>query len=127
KLIGLLFLENNLPPHVFTPARLTVLKLLAAQAAISLENTRLYRDLEKREAKIRRLVDANRMGIFIWNLEGQIIEANQAFLHMVNYSREDLVAGRLNWRSLTPPEWRDVTQQAVAQLNVTGIVQPYEK
>jgi PAS domain S-box-containing protein len=127
KLIGVLYLENNLTPHVFNPTRIAVLKLLASQAAISLENTRLYRDLEKREAKIRRLVDANIMGIFIWNLEGQIIEANQAFLHMVNYSREDLVAGRLSWRSLTPPEWRDVTERAVAQLKVTGIVQPYEK
>jgi PAS domain S-box-containing protein len=127
KLIGVLYLENNLAPHVFTPARIAVLKLLASQAAISLENTRLYRDLEKREAKIRRLVDANIMGIFIWNIEGQIIEANQAFLHMVNYSREDLVAGRLSWRSLTPPEWRDVTERGLVQLKVTGILQPYEK
>ena len=47
-----------------------MLKLLASQAAISLENTRLYRDLEEREAKIRRLVDANIIGIFIWELEG---------------------------------------------------------
>ena len=45
KLIGVLYLENNLTPHVFTPARIAVLKLLASQAAISLENTRLYRDL----------------------------------------------------------------------------------
>jgi PAS domain S-box-containing protein len=127
KLIGVLYLENNLTPHVFTPTRIAVLKLLASQAAISLENTRLYHDLEKREAKIRRLVDANIMGIFIWNLEGQIIEANQAFLHLVNYNREDLLAGRLSWRSLTPPEWRDVTERAVAQIRVTGIVQPYEK
>jgi C4-dicarboxylate-specific signal transduction histidine kinase len=53
KLIGLLYLENNLTPHVFTPTRLTVLKLLASQAAISLENTRLYRDLEEREGALR--------------------------------------------------------------------------
>ena len=71
KLIGVLYLENNLTPHVFTPTRIAVLKLLASQAAISLENTRLYRDLEEREAKIRRLVDANIIGIFIWNLEGR--------------------------------------------------------
>ena len=63
-------------PKVFTPTRLAVLKLLASQAAISLENTRLYRGLEEREAKIRRLVDANIIGIFMWNLEGEIIEAN---------------------------------------------------
>ncbi|HTD15868.1 MAG TPA: ATP-binding protein, partial [Chthoniobacterales bacterium] len=127
KLIGVLYLENNLTPHVFTPTRITVLKLLASQAAISLENTRLYRDLEKREAKIRRLVDANIMGIFIWNFEGQIIEANEAFLQMVEYSREDLVSGRLNWNDLTPAEWRDLSERVVAELKATGTRQPYEK
>jgi PAS domain S-box-containing protein len=127
KLIGLLYLENNLTPHVFTPARIAVLKLLASQAAISLENTRLYRDLEKREAKIRRLVDANIMGICIWNIDGRIFEANEAFLHLVNYSREDLVSGRVNWRDLTPPEFRELTERAVTQLKATGILQPYEK
>ncbi|MDB5402036.1 MAG: hypothetical protein JWQ55_4054, partial [Rhodopila sp.] len=106
KLIGVLYLENNLAPHVFTPARLAVLKLLASQAAISLENTRLYRDVVEREAKIRRLVDANIIGIFIWESEGQIFEANDAFLRMVGQDRDDLVAGRLRWTDLTPPEWR---------------------
>ncbi|MBV8227926.1 MAG: GAF domain-containing protein, partial [Verrucomicrobia bacterium] len=127
KLIGVLYLENNLTPHVFTPTRISVLKLLASQAAISLENTRLYRDLEKREAKIRRLVDANIMGLFIWNFDGQIIEANEAFLHMVNYSREDLVSGRLSWKDLTPPEWSDLNKRNIAKVKVTGALQPYEK
>ena len=68
-----------------------MLKLLASQAAISLENSRLYRDLEQREAKIRRLVDANIIGIFIWEFEGRILEANDAFLRIVGYDREDLV------------------------------------
>ena len=70
KLIGVLYLENNLAPRVFAPARIAVLKLLASQAAIALENTRLYRDLAEREAKIRRLVDANIIGIFIWDFDG---------------------------------------------------------
>src|SRR5262249_45904995 len=50
KLIGVLYLENNLTPHVFTPARIAVLKLLASQAAISLENARLYTDVQQTEA-----------------------------------------------------------------------------
>src|SRR6202163_1840561 len=58
KLIGVLYLENNLASHVFTPARVLVLELLASQAAISLENARLYSDLQEREARIRRLVDS---------------------------------------------------------------------
>jgi PAS domain S-box-containing protein len=116
-----------LAPHVFTPKRLAMLELLASQAAISLENTRLYRDLEEREAKIRRLVDANIMGIFIWNLQGEIIEANDAFLHMLEYSREDVVSGRVRWRDLTPAEWRDRDEQAVADLKATGTAQPFQK
>jgi PAS domain-containing protein len=42
----------------------------------------LYRDLEQRESKIRRLVDDNIIGIFIWELEGRILEANDAFLKL---------------------------------------------
>ena len=107
KLIGVLYLENNLAPRVFAPARIAVLKLLASQAAISLENARLYGDLQEREAKIRRLVDANIIGIFICEHEGRYLEANDAFLRMVGYDREDLVSGRLRWTDLTPPEWRE--------------------
>ena len=107
KLNGVLYLENNLARSVFAPARIAVLKLLASQAAIALENTYLYRDLAEREAKIRRLVEANIIGVFIGDLDGRIVEANDAFLRIVGYDREDLVAGRLRWTEMTPPEWRD--------------------
>ena len=126
-LTGVLYLENKLAPHVFTPTRIAVLKLLASQAAICLENTRLYHDLEEREAKIRRLVDANIIGIFIWKIRGEIIEANEAFLRIVGYSREDLNSGRLRWTDLTPADWRERDEQAIAELEATGSIQPYEK
>jgi len=127
KLIGVLYLENNLAPGVFAAARTAVLKLLASQAAISIENSRLYRDLAEREARIRRLVDANIVGIFVWELEGRIIEANDAFLAMVGYDREDLVASRLRWTELTPPEWRDRDKQLIPELAKSGTLQPFEK
>jgi len=127
KLIGALYLENNLASHVFTPERISVLELLASQAAISLENARLYNDLREREARIRRLVDSNIIGIVIWDVQGRIIEANQAFLDIVGYAREDLVSGRLRWTELTPAEWRDADDQALAQLKVARTVQPREK
>ncbi len=127
KLIGVLYLENNLTPHVFTSARLAVLKLLASQAAISLENARLYRDLKEREAKIRRLVDSNIIGIFIWDFEGQIREANEAFLNMVGYNHEELVAGRIRWTDLTPPDWRDRDARWVQEHKMTGTLRPIEK
>src|SRR5262249_35164420 len=127
KTIGVLHLENNLTPRVFTPERVTVLKVLASQAAISLDNTRLYRDLADREGKIRRLVDANIIGIFVADLEGQVVEANDAFLRIVGYDRVDLASGRVRWNELTPPEWRERDIRTLAELRSTGTVQPFEK
>jgi PAS domain S-box-containing protein len=127
KLIGVLYLENNLSPRVFAPARIAVLKLVASQAAIALENAHLYRDVAARETKIRRLVDSNIIGIFIWDLDGRIIEANDEFLRMVNYDREDLAAGRVSWLDLTPRDWRDGNAQRVDEVRITGTAQPYEK
>src|SRR5262245_782004 len=107
KIIGLVYLENSLAPHVFTPDRVTVLKMLASQAAIWLENARVSGDLSNRESRIRRLVEANVVGIFLWDLDGPIFEANDAFLGMVQYSRDDLVSGAVRWPELTPTEWRE--------------------
>ncbi|HVE06837.1 MAG TPA: ATP-binding protein, partial [Paraburkholderia sp.] len=126
-MIGLLYLENNLATHAFTPQRVSVLELLASQAAITLENARLYRDLAEREARIRRLVDANIVGILIFHLEGPIFEANEAFLRIVGYDRDDLASGRMRWTELTPPEWRDRDNQLITELLATGTLQPFEK
>ncbi|WP_249155598.1 trifunctional serine/threonine-protein kinase/ATP-binding protein/sensor histidine kinase [Bradyrhizobium japonicum] len=127
RLIGMLYLENNLTTAAFTPARMVVLTLLASQAAISIENASLYRDLAEREARIRRLVDANIIGIFVWDPDGRIMDANEAFLRIIGYGRDDLISGQLRWRDLTPAEWRAADDRRVADLEATGITQPYEK
>jgi len=79
------------------------------------------------EAKIRRLVEANVVGIVMWNLEGAITGANEAFLRMVQYDREDLASGRVRWADLTPAEWSGHAERAVADLRATGMFQPFEK
>ncbi|MFJ1256203.1 GAF domain-containing protein [Cupriavidus sp. CuC1] len=128
KLIGVLYLENNLAPRVFAPARTAVLKLLASQAATAIENAHLYRDLAQREAKFQRLLDANFIGIFIWHLDGRILEANDAFLHMLGYHRDHLVSARLNWADLTPPEWHERDTRLAQEFRLTGSVPPpFEK
>jgi PAS domain S-box-containing protein len=127
ELSGILLLENALTSHAFTPPQIAVLELLAAQAAIALENTRLYSDLQEREAKVRRLVDANIIGIVIIDLGGRIIEANDAFLGMVGYEREDLISGRMLWTDLTPPEWRAGDVKRVDEVKLTGTLRPFEK
>ena len=87
----------------------------------------MYRDLAQREAKIRRLVDSNIIGILIWGVEGQILEANDAFLRMVQYDREDVAAGRVGWRDMTPPEWGELDAQAIEDVTRTGATQTFEK
>ena len=79
------------------------------------------------EAKVRCLIDANIMGIFIWHLDGRIVDANEAFLRIVGYGRDDLSSGRLRWRELTPAEWRTADERRVAELEATGTAQPHEK
>jgi PAS domain S-box-containing protein len=102
--------------------------VLAMQAAISLENTRLYSEVQEREARIRRLLDANIVGITIWELDTpRLIEVNDAFLDIVGYSREELVSGRMPWPELTPPEWRAVDAQRFADLRATGRSTAVEK
>jgi PAS domain S-box-containing protein len=127
RLTGILYLENNLTPRAFTPDRVALLTVLASQAAISLENSRLYRDVADREGKIRRLVDANIIGIFIADREGWIIEANDAFLRILGYGREDLVSRRVRWTELSPPEWRERDILTQAELNSAGVVRSFEK
>src|SRR5258706_6898099 len=86
----------------------------------------LHSQLEQHEAKIRRLVDANIIGIIIWDLEGRILEANDAFLRMGGYEREDLISGRLNRTDLTPPEWRERDARTDAELKMIGAVHLFE-
>ncbi|HEX8896473.1 MAG TPA: ATP-binding protein [Terriglobales bacterium] len=111
----------------------------AYQAVLQIENLKFevaerekaeaeVRELAKGlEAKIRRLVDANVVGIVMWDLEGAITEANDAFLRMVQYDREDLASGRVRWTDLTPAEWRDRDERTLSELKETGIFQPFEK
>ena len=104
ELIGALYLENNLASHVFTPARITILELLAAQAAISLENARLYSDLlqenrERRtaeaamrgsEARWRTLFENVPVGVALVGSRGLYAEVNPAFCRMTGYSEAEL-------------------------------------
>ena len=127
KLIGALYLENNRAPRVLAPARTAVLKLLASQAAISIENSRLYRDLAQREAKVRRLVDANIIGIFTWHSDGRVFDANEEFLRIIGYSRDDLASRGLRWTDFTLPEWRERDARVMEELKRGEAVQAQER
>jgi PAS domain S-box-containing protein len=88
---------------------------------------RLHGEIEERETKIRRLVDSNIIGVFIWDFDGRILDANDEFLRMVSYDREDLVSGRIRWADLTPPDWRDRNNARIEQQKSIGRFEPFEK
>ncbi len=91
------------------------------------ERKRAEKALRDSEARIRRLVDANIIGIFIGDLNGRISEANDAFLRISGYSRDDVSAGTLCWTDMTPPQYRAADEHAREELKKTGRSTPIEK
>ena len=83
--------------------------------------------LKKSEARFSLLVEANLIGVILASADGTIREANDAFLKMVGYSRQDLQNGVMNWHEMTPPEYSAQDQQIVQELTVSGNSAPFEK
>ena len=91
------------------------------------EQKRTEAALHESKQRFHRLMDSTLIGVTLTNLEGTVIEANQAFLSMVGFNRQELLSGHLHWTTMTPPEYRERDQQALEQLQTTGAYQPYEK
>ena len=91
------------------------------------EREQAFIELQKSEAQFRRLVESNIIGIILVDLSGKITEANDAFLQMVGYTREELQLGRLRLNEMTPPEYRHLEEQAIAEFITTGACTPFEK
>jgi len=90
----------------------------------------MIRDVTERtrnEARMRRLVDSNAQGVMFWNAAGEITSANDAFLRIVEYTREDLAAKRINWSGITPPEHQQADWRAQQEIATNGVCTPYEK
>jgi len=88
------------------------------------------RDISERkriESRFRRLVDSNAQGMMFWHADGRVMEANDEFLRMVGYSRDDLLEGRLNFREMTPPEFAEADARADAEIAARGSCAPFEK
>jgi len=87
---------------------------------------RLEEALRASEDRFRRLIDSNIIGVLVVE-SGIITEANDVFLRMIGYSRDDVVSRRLRWREMTPPEYDEVDAKARQQIAAYGGFAPYEK
>lgn len=83
--------------------------------------------LRESDMRLRRLVESNIVGVTITDAGGTIHEANEAFLSLIGYDQEDLAAGRIQWTTLTPPEYWERDAQAHETLRTSGAFPPYEK
>ena len=118
-LCGALYLENNLASHVFTPGRTAVLKVLASQAAISLDNAHLYADLKaaeektrQAERKVRRVVDNIPALVWTASPDGLTNFFGQRWLEYTGLSPEETLG--LGWTATIHPD--DLEQlQAIFQ------------
>jgi PAS domain S-box-containing protein len=125
RLIGVLYLENALSTHIFSPERISLLRLLGSIAAASLENARLFRELQQREARLRRLFNSNIIGIFNWNLDGRILDANDAFLRIMGYDADDLACGGMHWTDMKPGRYTG-DDEIMKEMLATGLAPPFE-
>jgi len=90
----------------------------------------VWRDITERkriQRRFSRLVEGNVQAVFFWNVDGTITDANDAFLRMTGYNREDLASGALNWQALTPPEYLEADRRALAEIAEKGVCAPFEK
>jgi len=84
--------------------------------------------LRKSDERLRRFYESGMVGVVNWNMNGLIEDANDKFLEMVGYTREELVAGRIDWIEMTPPEYRHLDEKCMQELIATGVNRdPFEK
>jgi len=79
------------------------------------------------DARLRRIMESGIVGVFYWRMDGTITDANDSFLQMIGRDRSDLLAGEVNWRTLTPPEWFDEDDRRAAEVVERGVAGPWEK
>ena len=83
--------------------------------------------MRESEARLRRAMAIETVGVIFFKTDGTITETNDAFLRMSGYSREDTEQGLVRWDIMTPPEWMPHSLRAVEEFEATGRTNPYQK
>jgi PAS domain S-box-containing protein len=91
------------------------------------ERKRVEQALRESESQLRGLFDANLIGIIIGDFQGNILEVNDAWLATLGYTREEVLSPEVNFLEITPPEFRHLDEQAMAQMKQVGRHAPFEK
>lgn len=79
------------------------------------------------EARLQAILESSLAGLFWWEADGRISDANDAFLRLVGYDRAELAAGNLRWTTLTPPEWMEQDRVLLGVIRERGTLPPFQK
>ncbi len=90
------------------------------------EQTHARDALQKSESRARRLVESNLIGVIFSMIDGDVFDANEAFLKLAGYTEEDLKQGRITWEALTPQNARFLDPDAAGEIRSIGSCTPYE-
>lgn len=91
------------------------------------DRRRIEETLQASEAQLRRIIDSGMVGVYYTNAACDIVRANDAFLRMLGYTQDDVAAGRLNERRLTPVGLRALDEVKMAETLEVGVTSPWEK
>lgn len=100
--------------------------IMAIMADLS-DRKRAEAALKLSQERLTSFFEGNIIGIVFGYLDGRIEQANDAFLEMIGYARQDLEAGHLSWITITPVEYHEMDQQCIAEARVSGACTPFEK
>ncbi len=95
--------------------------------ADALNRLQFVTSLENSEAKFKSLFESGLLGILFWDAQGGITDANQVFLNMVGYTKDELLSGEISWKDLTPSEYEKKDQELIMELAEKGSVTAFEK
>lgn len=77
--------------------------------------------------RLRAVLETNAVGVLFLDRSGTIVDVNDVFLRRTGYSRDEVNSRELTWRTMTPPEWVEITEEQMRKLEETGYIGPYEK
>jgi len=118
-------------PTDITGMNMILIGIVAILAIIIIYKEKTLRDTRLRaqnsDQRFRKLYDTGLVGLLFTNLDGRVVHANKAFLNIIGYTVQDVQAGLVNWNALTPPEYMDITKDALRQMYQNGFCSAFEK